>query len=519
MAAQRPVNATREPEKGRLLHVPRRFRNLPPASLVEESLKRGEGMLAASGALAVETGTFTGRSPRDKFLVREPATEGDIAWGAVNQPMTEEAFDALHERVRTHLRRDTTFRQDVAVGANPDYRYPVTVVTERAWTAQFSRNLFIETEERGREGEPILILHAPSFEADPARDGTRSETGIILHPRRRIILIFGTRYAGEVKKSVFSLLQYLLPVRGVLTMHCSANFGPEGDTAVFFGLSGTGKTTLSNDPDRYLIGDDEHGWADDGVFNLEGGCYAKTIDLDREHEPAIYDATNAFGTILENVVVDQETRRPDFTDRSLTENARSAYSLREIPNAVPTGMGGHPANVVYLTADAEGVLPPVSRLTREQAIDYFLLGYTSKLAGTERGVTEPEATFSAGFGEPFLPLPPRRYAEMLGERLDRHAPDVWLVNTGWSGGPYGEGHRIALTHTRAIVTAILAGQLARATFHTEPHLGLAIPDDCPGAPSEILDPRETWRDPERYDRAAGRLAEAFRRGLAEVDRT
>lgn len=516
MAAQRLVSDSRDGGNGQLLHVPRRYRNLPAARLIEESLKRDEGLLADSGALAVETGKFTGRSPKDKFLVREASSEADIDWGGINQPIEEDTFDALCERVRAHLRRGAMFRQELAVGANPAYRYPVTVITERAWVAQFCRNLFIESDEPADTAEPILILHAPSFEADPARDGVRSETGIILHPRRRIILIFGTRYAGEVKKSVFSLLQYVLPMRGVLTMHCSANFGPEGDTAVFFGLSGTGKTTLSNDPDRYLIGDDEHGWSDEGVFNLEVGCYAKTINLERDQEPTIYDATNAFGTILENVVLDEVTRRPDFADGRLTENTRAAYSLRSIANAMPTGMGGHPANVIYLTADAEGVLPPVSRLTRSQAIDYFLLGYTSKLAGTERGVTEPEVTFSAGFGEPFLPLPPRRYADMLAERLDRHGSEVWLVNTGWTGGPYGEGHRVALAHTRAIVRAILSGDLDGATFRNDPIFALSIPDHCPGVPSEVLDPRETWREPARYDQAARHLAGEFTRRLGSL---
>ncbi len=488
--------------------------NLSAPALTELAVRAEEGMLTESGALAVETGEHTGRSPEDKFIVWEDATADGVWWGEVNQPLDETRFERLREKVDAHLRQRATYSQDLIVCADPRYRYRVRVETEEAWVAQFARNLFIVPASKAEVAEAddakITILHAPSLEADPETDGTRTGTAIVLHLSKRVILIVGTHYAGEVKKSVFTLLQHALPARGIATMHCSANRDAQGNTALFFGLSGTGKTTLSNDPDRMLIGDDEHGWTDDGVFNFEGGCYAKTIGLDETSEPMIFAATNRFGTILENVVVDPNTRIPDFADDSLTQNTRAAYPLTFLPNAASDGQGGHPTNILLLTADAFGVLPPVAKLSREQALYYFLLGYTSKLAGTERGVDEPESTFSACFAAPFLPLPPARYVELLDERLRQHHSNLWLINTGWTGGTYGVGHRMELPYTRAIVTAVLNGDLTNGSFEHDQNFGLAVPKNCPGVPAEVLNPRATWRDAASFDRVARRLASDFR---------
>ncbi len=499
--------------------------NVSVAPLYEAALRREEGRLAASGPLAVETGEHTGRSPRDKFVVREPASEG-VWWGEVNQPLAPEAFDELHHRLSGHLSGRELFVQDLYACADPDYRLRVRVVSETAWSALFARNLFIvpTDEERAadRDRAPdFTVLHAPRFEADPARLGTRSETAIVVSFSRRLVLIAGTGYAGEIKKSIFSVLQYLLPQRGVATMHCSANMGKEGDTALFFGLSGTGKTTLSTDPTRTLIGDDEHGWSDRGIFNFEGGSYAKAIHLSPVAEPDIHRAVLRFGTVLENVILDPETRVPLLADDSLTENTRAAFPLSYIANATTAGVAGHPRHLVLLTADAFGVLPPVARLSPDQALYYFLSGYTSKLSGTERGVTEPEVTFSACFGAPFLPLHPTRYAALLGERLSRHEPACWLVNTGWSGGPYGIGARIGIAHTRAIVRAIVGGALGTVPTAPDPGFGLQVPAACPGVPDDLLQPRRTWADAAAYDATARQLAAAFaenfRRFAGEVE--
>jgi phosphoenolpyruvate carboxykinase (ATP) len=494
------------------------YRNLAVAALYEHALRRGEALLADGGPLAIETGEHTGRSPKDKFLVRDASTEDAVDWGAVNQPIDASTFDALLDRVINHLRRRDRFVEDLFACADPAYRLRVRVVSEFAGHALFARNLFVvpSDEERAQRAEPeFTVLHAPSLKTVPSRDGTRSDVTIALDLSRRIVLIAGTRYAGEIKKSIFSALQYLLPVRGIATMHCSCNEGPNGDSALFFGLSGTGKTTLSTDPSRTLIGDDEHGWSDDGVFNFEGGSYAKVINLSADAEPDIFRATHRFGTVLENVVLDPANRRPKLDDGSLTENTRAAFPISFIDNATTRGTTTHPSNFLLLTADAFGVLPPVAKLSHEQALYYFLSGYTSKLAGTERGVDEPEATFSAGFGLPFLPLDPVRYAELLGDRIRRHQPAVWLVNTGWTGGPYGTGHRISIEHTRTIVRAILEGHLAAERCEADPILGLAVPINCPGVPSDELRPRESWQDVGDYDRTATRLALSFERNFRQ----
>ncbi len=485
--------------------------NLSEPLLVEETLRRGTGQLAVGGPLVVDTTPYTGRSPKDKFVVRQAAIEDEIAWGKVNQPLGADVFDALYRRVCEYLSGKELFVQDLHGGADPAHRLSVRLLTESPWHALFARNLLVRPEE----GELAAftpgchIVHAPEFEADPERDGTRSEAFVMLNLERRIVLIGGTRYAGEIKKSVFTLLNYLLPKAGVLAMHCSANVGADGDTALFFGLSGTGKTTLSADPQRPLIGDDEHGWSDDGIFNFEGGCYAKVIRLVREHEPEIYATTERFGTVLENVAIDAAGAL-DLDDASKTENTRAAYPITHLPNIVESSASGHPQNIVFLTADAFGVLPPLSKLTAEQAMYYFLSGYTAKVAGTERGVTEPQATFSACFGEPFLPLHPGVYAKMLGDKIRAHRPHVWLLNTGWTAGPYGTGHRIAIPHTRAMVRAILGGEIAGDELVAEPVFGLAIPTKLAGVPDRILSPRATWTDGAAYDEQAAKLAAMFR---------
>ncbi len=486
--------------------------NLAQAHLIEHALKRGEGVLSDNGSIVFRTGKYTGRSPKDKFVVREPSSEKEIDWGPVNQSFDPEKFAALEDRVMKHLAGREVFVQDAFGGTDPSHRLPIRVVCERAYHALFAHQLFVNptSEELSRHRPEFTIIAAPDFHAVPERDGTRSEVFILIHFGERKVLIGGTLYAGEIKKSVFSILNYLLPLRGIFSMHCSANVGERGDVALFFGLSGTGKTTLSADPQRHLIGDDEHGWSDDGVFNFEGGCYAKCIRLNRLNEPEIYRAIR-FGTVLENVVLDPETRVPDFADATLTENTRAAYPIEFIPNFVPGSRGGHPEQILFLTADAFGVLPPVARLTPEQAMYHFLSGYTAKVAGTERGLgSGPEAVFSTCFGAPFMTLPPRKYADLLGAKMRRHQSSAWLVNTGWIGGPYGVGHRISLNYTRAIVDAILSGSLREVSFRTDPIFGLDHPQSCPDVPSEILDPRESWNSHSAYDAQARDLARRFR---------
>jgi len=464
------------------------------------------------GAIATVTAPHTGRSPNDRFVVRDALTEGVVDWGKVNVPMTPEHFDALRADVVAYLNDCELFVHDARAGEDEAHGVDVRVISESPWHALFAYNMFLRLSPEELEGfEPqFTVLHAPHFKADPARHGSNSETAIVVNFAAREVVITGSRYAGEIKKSIFSVLNHLLPEAGVLPMHCSANVGSNGDVALFFGLSGTGKTTLSADASRGLIGDDEHGWSDDGVFNFEGGCYAKTIRLSPEGEPEIYRATQMFGTILENVVLDEDTREINFDDGSITENTRASYPIHYIPNAILPSRGGHPSNVVFLTADAFGVLPPISRLTPEQAMYHFLSGYTAKVAGTERGVTEPQATFSACFGAPFLPRHPSVYAEMLGDKLRDHSAKVWLVNTGWSGGAHGVGSRMKLSYTRAMVNAALAGELDGVEFAPDPVFGVDVPLSVPGVPDEVLSPRGTWADGEAYDAAAAELAAMFR---------
>jgi phosphoenolpyruvate carboxykinase (ATP) len=487
--------------------------NLPAARLVELAVQRNEAVLASEGPLLCETGQHTGRSPNDKFLVKDPAIEGDIWWGEVNRPFDRERFDLLLAEAREHVQGKDLFVFDGYAGADPRYRLNVRVITETAWHNLFARNMFVRESDGGvlRSFQPnFTVLNVPSLEADPARHGTRSGTFILLDLARRLVLIGGTQYAGEIKKSIFSVMNYYLPKQGVLSMHCSANYGAtRDDVALFFGLSGTGKTTLSADPGRTLIGDDEHGWSADGVFNVEGGCYAKVIRLSPEGEPEIYRTTRTFGTILENVDYDPETRRLDLDSDRLTENTRASYPLTQLANVDLGGRAGHPKNVVFLTCDAFGVLPPIARLSGEQAMYHFLSGYTAKVAGTEKGVTEPKVTFSTCFGAPFLPLHPSVYARMLGEKLQQHGSRVWLLNTGWTGGPYGVGQRIKLGYTRRMVTAALSGELDGAETWTDPFFGLSVPVRVEGVPDKVLRPRETWASPADYDAKAGRLAEMF----------
>lgn len=483
------------------------FWNLTAAALYEESLKRQEGQIVHGGALAVRTGQHTGRSPKDKYIVREPLSADRIAWGEVNRPMEPEKFENLKRRMLAFAGEQELFVQDAFAGADPRYRLPIRVITRFAWHSLFARNLFIPAE--GPHTPEFTVIDLPDFHAIPDVDGTRSEVFIVVNFAEKLVLIGGTEYAGEIKKSIFTVLNYLLPLQGVFPMHCSANIGQAGDTAIFFGLSGTGKTTLSADPHRTLIGDDEHGWSDRGVFNFEGGCYAKVINLSPIAEPEIYQTTRMFSTVLENVIFDPSTRELNLADGSLTENTRAAYPIAFIPNAKDDGLGAHPRNVIMLTADAFGVLPPVAKLTPEQAMYHFLSGYTAKVAGTEKGVTEPQATFSACFGAPFLPLHPTVYADLLRDKIAQHQTDVWLVNTGWSGGAYGVGSRMKIAYTRAIINAVLDGSLSQATFVNEPFFGLAIPTECPGVPSDILNPRMTWADQNAYDVQAQKLANMF----------
>ena len=483
--------------------------NLNTPELYEEIARREEAIFSDHGALIVDTGEHTGRAAKDKAIVREPSSADNVFWGEVNKEFTEEKFNALRDRMMAHTQGRELFVQDTFAGADPRYRLPVRIITELAWHSLFARTMFINNAGDEQHKPEFTIINLPSFKADPERDGTRSSTFILMDFSQRLVLIGGTSYAGETKKSVFTILNYLLPQRGVMSMHCSANIGDKGDVAIFFGLSGTGKTTLSADPERRLIGDDEHGWSDNGVFNFEGGCYAKVIKLSPEAEPDIYRTTRMFGTVLENVVYDPETRALDLDSAAKTENTRAAYPLESIPNIVPEGHAGHPQNIIMLTADAFGVLPPVSRLSPEQAMYHFLSGYTAKVAGTEKGVKEPEATFSTCFGAPFMVLHPGVYADLLGKKMAEHKANCWLVNTGWSGGPYGEGQRMKISYTRAMSRAILNGTLAGIETKADPVFGLNIPTSCPDVPAEVLTPRNTWKDPEAYDQKARELARRF----------
>jgi len=490
--------------------------NASPAETIELALARGEGQLSAGGNFVAVTTPFTGRSPDDKWLVREPASASQVNWGKANRPLDGAQFQLLVADVRAYLDDGTQFIRDLFAGADPAHRLRVRLISENAWPTLFAHNLFIRPAAAELAGftPDFTILHAPEFHPDPARHGTRrppsGPTAVIaLDLASRTIVIAGTRYAGEIKKSIFTVLNYRLPNAGVLPMHCAANQGAAGDTALFFGLSGTGKTTLSADPARQLIGDDEHGWSADGIFNFEGGCYAKVIHLSAQAEPQIYATLSRFGTVLENVVMDPQTRALDLDSSAITENTRAAYPIDFIPNHVPSGRGGHPANMLFLTADAFGVLPPVARLTPEQALYHFLSGYTAKLAGTERGVSTPQATFSACFGAPFLVQPAARYAELLRQKLAEHGTAVWLVNTGWSGGPYGVGQRLPIAQTRAMVSAILDGRLQDMPTEPDPLFGVGVPRACPGVPESVLQPRPTWADPAAYDARAQELARRF----------
>ena len=487
------------------------YRNLSTAELYEHAIRNGEGLVSAHGSLVVRTGKHTGRSPQDKFVVDEPSSHDKVWWGSINQPLSEEHYDRLRSRLMEYVADRPVYSQDLYIGAHPDHRRSLRVTTETAWASIFARNLFRRPPLADLDAftPNFTIIDVPSFKADPATEGVRSETAILLHLDRMEIIVVGTEYAGEIKKSAFTVMNYLLPDEGALPMHSSVNVGKDGDPALFFGLSGTGKTTLSADPERSLIGDDEHGWGDDGLFNFEGGCYAKTIRLSAMYEPDIFATTRRFGTILENVDLDDATRELDLDSERYTENTRGAYPLEFIGNADPTGRTGHPRNVVFLTADAFGILPPISRLTREQAQYHFISGYTAKLAGTEIGVTEPRATFSAGFGAPFLPRHPGEYARMLASRLEQHDVPVWLVNTGWTGGPYGVGERMRIDHTRTMVRAALSGALADVPYETDPVFGVEVPTIVPGVPPLVLRPRDTWTDPDAYDRKARELAAMF----------
>ena len=484
--------------------------NLSAPALYEEAVRREEGVIAADGPFVCRTGQHTGRSPNDKFVVKEPSSDANVWWGKVNKPMEQAQFDALHRDMLASLTGKELYVLDCYAGADPTYRLPVRVINEYAWHNLFCRNLFIDDPAAAAAAAPeFTIIDSPSFKADPKRHGTQSEVVIALNFAKKLVLIGGTSYAGEMKKSIFTVLNYILPLKNVLSMHCSANIGASGDTALFFGLSGTGKTTLSSDPERMLIGDDEHGWSDRGVFNFEGGCYAKTIKLSAEAEPQIYATTRRFGTVLENVAIDPVTRMLDLDDDRLTENTRAAYPISFIDNAEPSGQGAHPKNVIMLTADAFGVLPPISRLTPEAAMYHFLSGYTAKVAGTEKGVTEPKATFSTCFGSPFLPLPPGRYATMLGQLIEKHKARVWLVNTGWTGGAYGTGKRMKIAYTRAMIRAALSGALDKVTFERDAIFNLDVPTSCPDVPAEVLKPRNTWSDQAAYDAQAKKLARMF----------
>ncbi len=497
------------------------YHNLSTPALCEEAVRRREGHLAHLGPLVTRTGHYTGRSANDKFVVREPSSEEMLWWGKQNRPMEPQDFERLKIRLQAYLQGREVFVQDCYSGADPAYRLKVRVLTETAWHNMFVRNMFIREFDRellNRFQPDFHVIHCPHFQAIPSSDQTNSEAFILVHFGEKLAIIGGTSYAGEIKKSIFSVMNYLLPQRGVLGMHCSANLGPDGDTALFFGLSGTGKTTLSSEADRALIGDDEHGWSDDGIFNFEGGCYAKAIRLDPEAEPEIYQTTRRFGTILENVAMDIETRRIDLDDATLAENTRASYPITHLHNIRRDGRGPHPRNIIMLTADAFGVLPPIARMTSAQAMYHFLSGYTAKVAGTERGVTEPTATFSACFGAPFMALHPTVYADLLGKKIAQHGSQCWLINTGWTGGPYGTGRRMPLKHTRMMVRAALTGVLDDVGFTPDPVFQVEVPQHVPGVPDEVLQPRQTWSDKAAYDTKARELASRFSVNFADYER-
>lgn len=494
------------------------YYNLSTGALYEQAIKERNGLVSHLGPLVVRTGNHTGRSPNDKFLVKEKSSEDKIWWGSVNTSVSEEQYKRLFAKMRAYIQGKELYIQDCYAAADEKYKLPIRVITETAWHNLFARNMFIritDEDELAKHHPEFTVINMPNFHADPETDGTNSEVFVIINFGEKKILIGGTSYAGEIKKSIFTTLNYLMPLEKVMSMHCSANVGKEGDTALFFGLSGTGKTTLSADPKRKLIGDDEHGWSCDGIFNYEGGCYAKVIRLSEEAEPEIYETTRKFGTVLENVAMDIDTRKIDLDDDALTENTRAAYPITHLDNIVPSGRGGHPKNLVMLTADAFGVLPPISKLTTPQAMYHFLSGYTAKVAGTEKGITEPKATFSACFGAPFMVHHPSVYAELLGEKIKKFDVNCWLVNTGWTGGAYGEGHRMEIKYTRAMLNAALEGKLDNVEYETDPFFNLQVPKTCEGVPPEVLNPKSTWKDKEKYDETAKKLAKMFKDNFAQ----
>jgi len=502
-------------------NLEREYWNLTTPALYEQAIRFREGLIAHLGPLVVRTGDHTGRSPNDKFIVREPSSQDRIWWGTVNRACSEENWELMYQRMMAYFENRSAFVQDCYAGADPRYRVPIRVVTETAWHSLFARNMFVrifDPDQLRNHVPEFVVVDAPNLQAPPGFACTASGAFILVNFGAKMVLIGGTRYAGEIKKSVFTIMNYLLPQQNVMAMHCSANYGKDrDDVALFFGLSGTGKTTLSNDSTRTLIGDDEHGWSDDGIFNFEGGCYAKVIKLSPEGEPEIWNATRRFGTILENVAIDSNRRRIDLNDASFTENTRAAYPITHIPNADYNGVAGHPKHIVFLTADAFGIMPPIARLTPAQAQYHFLAGYTAKVAGTERGVTEPKATFSTCFGAPFMPLHPTVYAKLLAQKVEQHGAKLWLVNTGWTGGPYGEGSRMKLAYTRAMVRAALNGELDDVPTVTDPIFGFALPTAVPDVPAELLQPRNTWADPAAYDARARSLVGLFHEYMEQFE--
>lgn len=517
--AVRPLISKYGLENHGLTNVGETHWNYNTPALYEEIIRNGEGRIAHDGPIVLMTGAHTGRAAKEKFIVDEQENHDKVWWGKVNKSISEEVFENMHRRLRAYFQNRPVYIQDCMAGADAAFRLPVRVVTEKACHSLFTRTMLLQPspEELENHVPEYTILHAPGFQAIPELDGTYSQAFIFLNLKRKMVLIGGTAYGGEIKKSVFTILNFLLPQQDVLSMHCSANVGTNNDVALFFGLSGTGKTTLSADPNRKLIGDDEHGWSANGVFNFEAGCYAKVIKLSAESEPEIYATTRRFGTLLENVGFDEVTRHIDLDDDSITENTRAAYPLTHIPNTLASGMAGHPNNVIMLTADAFGVMPPISKLTPEQAMYHFISGYTAKLAGTEAGVTEPQATFSACFGAPFMVLHPSRYAELLAQKIKDHKASCWLVNTGWSGGPYGVGSRMKIEYTRALLNAALDGSLNEVEYREDPVFGVQVPTSCPGVPEEILNPRNTWENKQAYDEKASHLAGLFHENFRQFE--